>query len=115
MVPLAEKPRYRDMKDLKFKTSSGKVDVLSERLDKAGLPSLKPYEPPVSQGEGKFRIAFGRCPVHTQGHTVNNPMLNELMPENVLWLNKSVGEKMKIRDGEEVEISSGGHSERFLK
>ena len=113
MVPLAEKPRYRDMRDLKFKTSSGKVDVLSERLDKAGLPSLKPYEPPVSQEEGKFRITFGRCPVHTQGHTVNNPMLNELMPENVLWLNKSVGEKMKIRDGEEVEISSSGHSGRI--
>jgi thiosulfate reductase/polysulfide reductase chain A len=40
-------------------------------------------------------------------------MLCEQMPENVLWLNKGVGEKMKIADGEEVEVSSSGHSGRI--
>jgi thiosulfate reductase/polysulfide reductase chain A len=48
--------------------------------------------------------------VHTRGHTVNYPWLHEQMPENVLWLNKTVGERMKLRDGEEVEVSGGGHS-----
>lgn len=113
MVPLAEKPLYRKRNELKFKTPSGKIEITSARLEDQGLPSLKPYETPASPKEGEFRITFGRCAVHTQGHTVNNPMLCEQMPENVLWLNKGVAEKMKIADGEEVEVSSSGHSGRI--
>ncbi len=113
MVPLAEKSRYRKVNELKFKTASGKIDILSERLEKAALPSLKPYESPARPEEGRFRITFGRCPVHTQGHTVNNPFLYEEMPENVLWLNKDVGEAMRLQDGEEVEVSSSGHTGRI--
>jgi thiosulfate reductase/polysulfide reductase chain A len=105
MAPLAPKPSYRKVEELKFKTPSGKIEVITPRLENAGLLSLKPYESPVRE-EGKFRIAFGRCPVHTQGHTVNNPLLFEQMDENVLWLNKNAGGKMGIQDGEEVEISS---------
>ena len=113
MVQLAEKPLYRKPNELKFKTPSGKIEILTGRLENSGLPSLKPYEPPVNPEEGQFRIAFGRCPVHTQGHTVNNPLLHEQMPENVLWLNKGVGERMKIADGELVEVSSNGHAGRI--
>lgn len=113
LVPLADKPSYVKPGELKFKTPSGRIEVVTSRLEKAGLPSLKAYEAPMSQEEGKFRIAFGRCAVHTQGHTVNNPLLHEQMPENVLWLNKSVGEKMKLADGEEVEVSSNGHTGRI--
>jgi thiosulfate reductase/polysulfide reductase chain A len=51
--------------------------------------------------------------VHTQGHTVNNPLLFEQMRENVLWLNKDVGERMKIKDGEEVEVTGAGHTGRI--
>lgn len=41
-------------------------------------------------------------------------LLFEQMPENVLWLNKNVGEKMAIQDGEEVEIlSNNGHAGRI--
>ncbi len=108
LVPLAEKALYQKLSDFKFNSPSGKIEVITGRLEKAGLPSLKPYEAPASGEEGKFRITFGRCPVHTQGHTVNNPLLFEQMPENVLWLNKAVGEKMKLQDGEEVEVSSNG-------
>ncbi len=113
MVPLARKPAYREREALKFNTPSGKIEVLSGRLEQAGLPSLRPYESPASPGEGKFRITFGRCPVHTQGHTVNNPMLHEQMPENVLWLNRAVGEEMGIQDGGDVEVSSNGHTGRI--
>lgn len=110
MVPLADKPLYRSVEELKFKTESGKIELLADKLEKQGLPSLKPYEAPAKPGEGSFRITFGRCPVHTQGHTVNNPLLAEQMPENVLWLNKAVGEKMKLSDGEQVEVTGNGHS-----
>ena len=86
---------------------------MTDRLESQGVPSLKPYEAPAAPPEGSFRITFGRCPVHTQGHTVNNPMLFEQMPENVLWVSTSVGEKLRIADGEEIEVSSNGHSGRI--
>jgi thiosulfate reductase/polysulfide reductase chain A len=109
MVSLADKPNYLALKDLKFKTPSGKIEIIADKLENQGLKSLKPYEAPAVAEEGRFRIAFGRCAVHTQGHTVNNPLLSEQMPENVLWINKGVAEKMKIADGDPVEVSSNGH------
>jgi len=113
MVPLADQPLYRKVEELKFKTPSGKIEIISDKLENNGLASLKPYEAPAAPAEGAFRIAFGRCPVHTQGHTVNNRLLSEQMAENVLWLNKTVGGNMKIADGEEVEIASNGYLARM--
>lgn len=110
MVALTEQPRYRKMDELKFKTPSGRIELINDRLEGQGLPSLKPYESPRKPPEGQFRITFGRCAMHTQGHTVNNLLLHEQMPENVLWLNRAVGEKMRIADGETVEVSNQGYS-----
>ena len=44
---------------------------------------------------------------------MNNPLLFEQMPENVLWLNKDGGDKDAIADGEVVEVSSNGYSGRI--
>ena len=77
------------------------------------MPSLVPYESPTRPGPGLFRLTFGRCAVHTQGHTVNNPLLSELMPENLLWINRAKAEELKIADGEVVEVSSNGHCGRI--
>ena len=73
MVNLSDKPLYRARQDLKFTTPSGKVEIINGRWENQGLPSLKPYESPQKPPPGTFRLTFGRCPVHTQGHTVNNP------------------------------------------
>lgn len=113
MVPLVEKPVYRKVDAEGFKTPSGKIELVTDRLEGPGLVSLKPYEPPRNVERGQFRITFGRCPVHTQGHTVNNPLLYEQMPENVLWLNMDAGEGMNIKDGDEVEVSGSGYRGRI--
>ena len=101
------------MDELGFKTPSGKIELLAQKLESQGLSSLKPYESPSAPEEGSFRLTFGRCAVHTQGHTINNPMLFEQMPENVLWLNQDVGERMELTDGEEVEVSNNGQRGRI--
>ncbi|MBF0201460.1 MAG: molybdopterin-dependent oxidoreductase [Desulfamplus sp.] len=112
MVPLAHGPIYKKFGDFKFKTPGGKLEIISKKLESCNLPSLKPYEPPVFPPEGYFRLTFGRCALHTQGHTVNNPMLFEQMPENILWINRDVAEKMKIREGEVVKVEGpDGYSE----
>jgi len=111
LVFLGDGPKYRDMAELKFGTPSGKIEMINETLESQGLPSLKPYESPTGASEGTFRLTFGRCGVHTQGHTVNNPMLFEQMPENVLWINDKEAGKLNIKDNELVEVSNNGYSE----
>ncbi len=111
MVPLTEKPLYRDVRQAKFKTSSGKLEIISEKLEKQGIPSLRPYEPLSAPPPGCFRLTFGRCALHTQGHTVNNPMLFEQMSENVLWINSTAAENLGISDGTVVRVSQNNYSE----
>lgn len=111
MVALAGKPVYKDFEEIKFKTESGKIEIISKKLEENGLQSLKPYESPKTPPEGQFRLTFGRCALHTQGHTVNNPMLAEQMPENVLWINKDAAEKLGISDGDRVEVGQSGYTE----
>jgi len=109
-VSLADKPKYFTPSEYVFKTPSGKIEIVSQKWEKQGLPSLKPYASPQKPGEGMFRITFGRCGVHTQGHTVNNPLLAGRMPENTLWINEKAAQAMGIADGDLVEVSSNGYS-----
>lgn len=111
MVTLADKPVYKTFEDYKFKTESGKIEIVTSKLEDNGLKSLKPYEPPTSPKEGEYRITFGRCALHTQGHTVNNPMLNEQMPENFLWINTQEAAKLGIADGDTVTVGQNGYTE----
>lgn len=110
-VPLASTPRYLSMEELSFPTPSGKLEVVSEKWEKAGYPSLPAYTSPgVPEGADRFRVTFGRIGVHTQGHTVNNPLLSEQFPENVLWINSDRAGALGISDGDSVEVSAEGYS-----
>ena len=111
LVYLADAPIYRDRDELKFKTPSGKIEMVSRQLEESGIISLLPYEPPQRPPDGMFRLTFGRCAMHTQGHTVNNPLLFEQMSENALWLNTGVAKAMGIEDGDRVEVSQNGYAE----
>jgi thiosulfate reductase/polysulfide reductase chain A len=110
-VQLTQQPRYRAFDELKFKTPSGKIEIVSAKLEDNGLPSLKPYQAPAEPPAGSFRLTFGRCALHTQGHTVNNPMLFDQMPENVLWINKHAAAGLGIAEGDIVRVSQNGYSE----
>lgn len=111
LVNLAEEPIYKKFEDYTFNTDSGKIEILSKKLEENGQPSLKPYEPPASPKAGEYRLTFGRCAIHTQGHTVNNPLLNEQMPENTLWINTAEAQKLNISDRDIVTVSQNGYSE----
>ena len=108
-VSLADGPRYRSQDNLGFKTDSGRIEIIAPKWEAQGLPSLKPYEsshPP----EGQFRITFGRCGVHTQGHTVNNPLLFEQVPENTLWIHTAAAEQLGLSDGDEALVGANGEA-----
>jgi len=113
MVTLGTGPLYRAPDEKTFKTPSGKIEIVCAKLEKDGVPSLAPYVSPERPPEGKFRITFGRCGVHTQGHTVNNPLLNSQMSENQVWINADVAAKLGVTDGQYVEVASPNHSGRI--
>jgi thiosulfate reductase/polysulfide reductase chain A len=93
-------------KDIKFKTPSGKIELVSALMENAGFPSFPPYEPVAPPPEGQFRLLVGRLAAHTHVSTQNNLYLNELVPENVLWINTAQAAKLGIKDGAWVEVSS---------
>ena len=54
-VSLADKPIWWDrMNDLKFKTPSGKIELVSSHLTDCGLESFKPYERPAKPSRRHF-------------------------------------------------------------
>jgi thiosulfate reductase / polysulfide reductase chain A len=106
-VGLSKKPILWDRNDgLKFKTPSGKIEIVSSLMEENGFASLAPYETMSAPDDGEFRLTVGRNAVHTHVATQNNPYLNELVSENVLWINAEEAENLGITDGEYVEVSS---------
>jgi thiosulfate reductase/polysulfide reductase chain A len=107
-VSLTDKPIMYDRDKLngQFKTPSGTIEIISKKLTDAGLPSLKEYQSPIKPPKGMFRLVYGRSAVHTHGHTINNPLLSELMPENTLWINTKAANKLGINHGDLVDVLS---------
>jgi thiosulfate reductase/polysulfide reductase chain A len=106
-------PLYRPVDETTFKTASGRIELVSPRLEADGVASLAPYVSPASPPPGAFRLSFGRVGLHTQGHTVNNPLLFAQMPENELWINAAEAEKLGIADGGLVVVRNGSHAGRL--
>lgn len=111
-VELTDKAHYPDMETLTFPTASGKLDLAGEGWEAAtGQKGLDPYVPPASPPAGAFRVVFGRHAVHTQGHTINNPLLFEQLPTNEAWIHPARAAELGLRQGALVEVlDSRGHS-----
>ncbi len=91
---------------IKFKTPSKKIEFKSSLLEDAGFESFPAYESMPSPPDDQFRLVVGRNALHTHVSTQNNPYLNELCPENELWINKQQAEKLGISNGDMVEVKS---------
>ncbi|HMK65943.1 MAG TPA: molybdopterin-dependent oxidoreductase, partial [Thermodesulfobacteriota bacterium] len=111
MVSLTDKPILWDRQEgLKFKTPTGKIEFDSSLLKDCGFPSLAEFQPPPGLAPGQFRLIFGRPAVHNHGHTQNNPLLHEILPENSLWMHPDPAKKLGISDGDQVDIRNEGYS-----
>jgi thiosulfate reductase/polysulfide reductase chain A len=108
IVALTTAPRLTPRDELKFPTPSGKIELESEILRQAGLPSLPAYVPkPAPTGED-FTLLFSKTATLAHGQSLNNPLLNERAPEQVLWIHPDRAAPLGIVDGEEVEVNGGG-------
>ncbi|MBM4284086.1 MAG: molybdopterin oxidoreductase [Deltaproteobacteria bacterium] len=107
VVALSDKAIMMDRQDgLKFLTPSGKIELVSSLLEKAGFSSFPPYEPVAPPPEGQFRLMVGRCAAHTHVSTQNNVLLNELVPENELWIHTKSATRLNVKDGAYVQVGS---------
>lgn len=98
---------FWDRKDgIKFKTTSGKIEFKSSLLEDAGFESFPAYESLPSPKNGEFRLVVGRNALHTHCSTQNNPYLNELCGDNVLWINNGKAKELGIENNTWVEVAS---------
>lgn len=93
---------YEKDKASPFGTPSQRVELYSDTLAKAGLDPLPRYEPVADAPAGFFRLLYGRHPLHTFGKTQNTPVLNELYPENEVWINEGVAANLGVKDRDYV-------------
>jgi thiosulfate reductase/polysulfide reductase chain A len=100
-------------KGLRFKTPSGKFEFTSFLMENAGFPSFVPYTPVNAPPEGYFRLMVGRVAAHTHVSTQNNLYLNELVPENELWIHSKAAERLGVKNGGMVAVKSPVASARL--
>ena len=62
------------------------IEIESEILKQAGLPSLPPYQPKAAPTDDRFHLLFARTATLAHGQSLNNPLLSEIAPEQVLWI-----------------------------
>ena len=105
-VDLTDKPLIfdREMLPSLIKTPSGTIELVSAKLAKDGITSFAPYNSPIKPPEGMFRLVVGRSAVNSHGHTINNPLLHELLPTNTLWINKRAAAKLGVTDGDWLDV-----------
>ena len=77
MVGLAAAPKLIPRDELKFPTPSGKIEIESEILKQAGLPSLPPYILKEAPTGNDFTLLFAKTATLAHGQSLNNPLLNE--------------------------------------
>jgi thiosulfate reductase/polysulfide reductase chain A len=103
-----EGPKYGTtlQPDHRFVTESGKIELYSDRLLKAGYEPLPVYQTPMQPPAGTFRLILGRKAYFTQANNTNNPWLNTFAPENVLWIHPAAARSVGVEDGDRVEARS---------
>ncbi len=113
LIGLAKDPIMMLRDAIKFTTVSGKIELVSSKLEKSGFHSFAPYVAPKKPAEGSFRLTFGRTAVHAHAQSQNNPYLNEIVPENSLWINADEARKLGIKNGDMVEVSAEGLQRQY--
>jgi thiosulfate reductase/polysulfide reductase chain A len=102
----AEMPPTEEEKEITFNTPSGKIEVYSETLEKAGFSPWPTWEEPPVPSENEFYLLTGKVAQHTQFGTQNNQLLHKYSDEPRLWMNINVAAERGLADNDWVEVSS---------
>ncbi|MBK7896448.1 MAG: molybdopterin-dependent oxidoreductase [Candidatus Promineifilaceae bacterium] len=89
-----------------WNTPSGKVELFSETLDRAGFNAVPTWEEPPRPPSGKFYLLTGKVGRHTQFGTQNNQLLNKYQDEPRLWMNVNTAQALGLADNDLVKVTS---------
>ena len=92
--------------ELKFNTPSGKIELNSASLAKNNFSAVPVWQEPPAPPADQFYLLTGKVAQHTQFGTQNNKLLQELFPENVLWIHTKPAAERGIKDGDWVYVES---------
>jgi thiosulfate reductase/polysulfide reductase chain A len=93
-----------DGAEVSYDTPSGKVEFWSQQLADKGFDPVPNYTPPEAGPPGSYRLISGRAPMHTFSRTIGNPRLNQLMPENAVWVNAAEARRLGLATGDRVRL-----------
>lgn len=92
---------------LNLKTPSKKMEMAAVEVEELFPGREVPkYREVKLKEENQLYFLQGKVAVHTNAHTHNVPWLNELMPENRLWIHPDTAVKRGLTHGDKVEITS---------
>jgi thiosulfate reductase/polysulfide reductase chain A len=91
---------------LVWNTPSGKIELSSETLDKAGFAGVPKWEEPPTPKSGQFYLLTGKGARQTQFGTQNNQLLHKYDDEPGLWMNVKTATSQGLKDGDMVEVAS---------
>ncbi|MBZ5549024.1 MAG: molybdopterin-dependent oxidoreductase [Acidobacteriia bacterium] len=89
-----------------FPTQSGKIELVSSVLKDLNFDPLPKFTAVKEPPAGYLRLIYGRAPMHSFSRSQNNSWLDDLMPENQIWINAGVAAKIGIRDGQVVTLEN---------
>lgn len=89
-----------------WNTPSGKVELFSETLGRAGFAGAPTWEEPPRPPAGKFYLLTGKVGQHTQFTTQNNQLLHKYQDEPYLWINPEAAKALGLADGDLVKVTS---------
>ena len=110
--PPRKTPLYlADGEEFHFHTPSGRIELFSQQLADEGFDPLPVCNGPPEPPAGRFRLLYGRSPLHTFGRTQNNPILSDLEGENVLWMSPADARALGLAHGAPVMVHNDKGSE----
>jgi len=101
-----EMPPKEEEAEITFNTASGKIEIYSETLAKAGFSPWPTWEEPPHPEPGQFYLLTGKIAQATQFATQNNQLLHKYSDEPRLWMNADTAADMNLEDGDWLEVSS---------
>lgn len=92
---------------MKFKTPSGKIELFKADVEEKfpGFGGLNTQDIDVFNGH-ELCLTSGKTPIHTNGHTQNIKILNDMMSESPIWINPKTAAKKGLKDGDKVVLEN---------
>lgn len=106
MQGYAELPSVEKSEEISFNTPSGKIEVYSETLAKAGFSAWPTWEEPPQPKPGLFYLLTGKVGQHTQFGTQNNQLLHKYQDEPRIWMHPKPAGELGLADWDMVEVAS---------